>query len=148
MSDRHHSSIRNNIDSVKTSDHPPFSIFHRLRLVLWMPHQRYLALMLSIGLISMAAYFAQRAYVNGGLIEIDGVGALEAEFKVDINQADWSEIVVLPGVGKKLAQAIVEHRREKGPFDSPEALMDVSGIGEKKLELLRPYLLPLQSPHP
>jgi competence protein ComEA len=129
--------------SVGNYDVSSESFFRKLRLVLWAPHQRYVALILLAGLISMMAFFAHRAYVNRGLIEIEDSRPLQAEFKVDINQAEWAEIVILPGVGVKLAQAIVQHRREAGPFNSPESLMDVPGIGQKKMELLRPYLLPL-----
>ena len=71
---------------------------------------------------------------------------MQAEFKVDINSASWSEIMVLPGVGEKLARAIVDHRIQSGPFNSLDAVQDVTGIGEKKLEKLMPFLLPIDQP--
>ena len=40
------------------------------------------------------------------------------------------------GAGKR----IVAYRTEHGPFEGPEGLMEVSGIGEKKLEELRDYI--------
>ena len=82
--------------------------------------------------------------ITQGTIDIDRAHQSPAEFKLDINAADWSEIVVLPGVGEKLAKAIVEQRRVNGPFDSPEQIQRVPGIGEKKLEKIMPYLLPIQ----
>ena len=45
---------------------------------------------------------------------------------------------VLPPEG--LAKRIVDYRTEHGPFEGPEGLMEVSGIGEKKLEELRDYI--------
>ncbi len=51
-----------------------------------------------------------------------------------MNTASEEELEELPGVGEVLAAAIVRERTENGPFASPEDLMRVSGIGEKKLE--------------
>ena len=51
---------------------------------------------------------------------------------VDINTATVDELVTLPGVGKKLAERIVEARGEKR-FDSLEDLERVKGIGKKML---------------
>ena len=36
-----------------------------------------------------------------------------------------------------LAARIVAYRAENGPFETPEDLMEVSGIGQKKLEDIR-----------
>ena len=41
------------------------------------------------------------------------------------------------GVGPVLAQAIVDYRAEHGPFVSVDELLEVSGIGETKLEGIR-----------
>ena len=95
-------------------------------------------------LIGMSVFFLHRAQKHQGLIDIDREAPLHAEFKVDINSAQLGEIVVLPGVGKTLARAIVEHRQNTGPFENLEGLRDVPGIGEKKLEGLRAFLLPIQ----
>ena len=59
---------------------------------------------------------------------------------VDLNTAGVQELTTLPGIGESLAKRIVDYRTEHGPFESPEALMEVSGIGEKKLEELRDYV--------
>ncbi|MGA9598537.1 MAG: helix-hairpin-helix domain-containing protein [Acidimicrobiia bacterium] len=57
--------------------------------------------------------------------------------KIHINTATPSELEQLPGVGPVLAERIAAFRDENGPFDSVEDLLDVSGIGESKLEMLR-----------
>ena len=59
---------------------------------------------------------------------------------VDLNTAEAEEFATLPGIGEGLAKRIVDYRTEHGPFEGPEGLMEVSGIGEKKLEELRDYI--------
>lgn len=60
-----------------------------------------------------------------------------ADGKIHINTATAAELEQLPGVGPVLAGRIAAFRDENGPFDSVEDLLDVSGIGESKLEMLR-----------
>jgi competence protein ComEA len=59
---------------------------------------------------------------------------------VNINQATSAEFTHLPRVGAKLADRIVAHRKEHGPFRRIEDLMEVKGIGEKFFSTLKPYL--------
>lgn len=59
---------------------------------------------------------------------------------VDLNTAGVEELTTLPGIGESLAKRIIDYRSEHGPFESPEGLLEVSGIGEKKLEELRDYI--------
>lgn len=56
---------------------------------------------------------------------------------VSINQAGAKELESLPGIGPALAQRIVDHRAEHGPFASVDQLREVPGIGEAKLAALR-----------
>lgn len=59
--------------------------------------------------------------------------------KVNINTASAAELVLLPRIGLKVAERIVERRKEK-PFARPEDLMEVKGIGEKLFLSLKPYV--------
>ena len=56
---------------------------------------------------------------------------------LDPNTAPAEELAELPGIGEALAERIVAYRAENGPFETPEDLMEVSGIGQKKLEDIR-----------
>ena len=66
--------------------------------------------------------------------------ALAAEEVVNVNDADASQLSLLPRIGPALAGRIVEFRGENGKFSSPDDLMLVRGIGEKTMELLRPFV--------
>ncbi len=61
---------------------------------------------------------------------------------VNINTADAKTIAdALSGIGPSKAEAIVKYREEHGPFQAPEDLLEVSGIGEKSLENIKGDLL-------
>ncbi len=122
---------------------PREHLLNRLRVILSAPHQSLVARILFGSLIMMTTFFSYRWYMENGLVDIDRADPIRAEFKVDINSAEFGEIVALPGLGIKLAQAIVDHRREFGDFDSLHDLCHVPGIGEKTLESLKPYLVPI-----
>jgi len=55
---------------------------------------------------------------------------------LDLNRANVEELMTLPGIGPVLAERIVAHREEHGPFDAPECLLDVEGVGPATLERL------------
>ena len=57
-----------------------------------------------------------------------------------LNSATAQDLETLPGVGPVLAERIVAHRQQNGPFSVIEDLLDVSGIGEAKLATLRDQL--------
>jgi competence protein ComEA len=55
---------------------------------------------------------------------------------VNLNTADVATLDGLPGIGPVLAQRIVDHREQQGPFRQVEDLLDVAGIGPAILEHL------------
>jgi competence protein ComEA len=56
---------------------------------------------------------------------------------INVNTASATELEELPGIGEVIAQAILDHRTENGPFTSVDQLLDVSGIGDATLENIR-----------
>ena len=60
--------------------------------------------------------------------------------KVNINQATAAQLAMLPRIGEKVAERIVDYRKQHGNFSRPEDLMEVKGIGEKLFVLLKPYV--------
>jgi competence protein ComEA len=56
---------------------------------------------------------------------------------IDLNSADQGELAQVPGVGPKMAEAIVDHRRLHGPFKSVDELRNVRGVGPITFEKIR-----------
>lgn len=56
---------------------------------------------------------------------------------VNINLATVSELMTVPGIGKKKAQAIVAYRDTNGSFNSLDDLLNIEGIGTTTLNRLR-----------
>lgn len=59
---------------------------------------------------------------------------------LDINKATQIDLETLPGIGPKKAEAILAYRDQYGLFPTVESITNVSGIGEKTLENLRPLI--------
>lgn len=99
-------------------------------------HSRSAQFALAAVIVLLLGLLAYRGYGTG-------LGARPTETvstRFDLNRADRSELEQIPGVGPKLAQAIVEHRDEKGRFPSIEHLRDVKGVGPATFDKVRPYL--------
>ena len=60
---------------------------------------------------------------------------------VDINNADLSILMELPGIGRVTALNIIEYRTNNGPFSNFDELLQVKGIGAKKLEMLKQHVI-------
>ena len=52
--------------------------------------------------------------------------------RVNINSASADELEALPGIGRAIAERIVAHRSQHGPFRRVEHVMLVRGISERK----------------
>lgn len=61
--------------------------------------------------------------------------------KININSATAEELESLPGIGPVTARAIVEYRKQNGGFSSVDELLAVHGIGAKRLEQIRPFVV-------
>jgi competence protein ComEA len=105
--------------------------------------QAAVAALVVVAVIAVGGWWLSHGGWQGRLVEIDRADPLTARFEVDINSADWPELIQLPGVGPKLAQRIVQSRQTNGPFADHEDLRRVHGIGPKTLEQIRPYLRPM-----
>src|SRR5690554_1810446 len=65
---------------------------------------------------------------------------IAVEFPININEADQETLQHLPGIGPAYAKRIIEYREQIRGFTSIEELINVKGIGEKRLEKIRPLV--------
>ncbi len=60
--------------------------------------------------------------------------------KVNLNTATLEELQKLPRVGPKVAQRIIDYRKQNGSFKKIEEIMKVRGIGEKTFARMKDML--------
>ena len=77
--------------------------------------------------------------IAGSTIAADNAPASPAGV-VNLNTADAAQLSLLPRIGAKAAQRIIDYRREHGRFNKTSDLMQVKGIGDKKYRSLAAYL--------
>ena len=59
---------------------------------------------------------------------------------VDLDRARLHELVAVPGLGRRTAEAILIDRIRHGRFECLENLVRVDGIGPATVERVRPFL--------
>lgn len=66
--------------------------------------------------------------------------ALIKPYSIEINKADTTELIALPGIGNKLANRIINFRKKLGGFYSLEQLDEVYGLPDSTFDRLKTYL--------
>lgn len=65
---------------------------------------------------------------------------IPAENSININTAELTDFIKLPGIGEKTAQKIIEYRNTVKKFRSLKELLNVKGIGPSKFEKIKKYI--------
>ena len=94
-----------------------------------------MVMMLALGL-SVATAAAQ----TGNSRRTSAATQTTATAPVNLNTASAAQLEALPGIGKAMAERIVEYRQKNGAFKKAEDLMNVRGIGEKNFLKLKPLV--------
>ena len=69
------------------------------------------------------------------ILTISGTVWAKDTEKININTATVEQLVQLQRIGPSYAAKIIEYRKANGPFEKPEDIMKVSGIGPKTFEV-------------
>lgn len=72
-------------------------------------------------------------------VRISGIKSISLGVPIGINSATAEDLEALPGIGEKLALRIVSYRNENGRYKDMDALLEVNGMGKKKLSGIKPY---------
>lgn len=78
-----------------------------------------------------------RPYIELG--EIDGATKFVLGMPMDINRATAGDLELIPGIGKRTAQAIIEHREKTGKFTTMDDLNMINSLGVKKFGEAKKY---------
>jgi comEA protein len=88
----------------------------------------------------------ERAYVHIGKFdtravspERDGTAnhGVSLQKKININEAGPDELMAIRGIGKALADRIIEYRSLKGPFSALEDIKNIRGVGPSLYEKIK-----------
>jgi competence protein ComEA len=71
---------------------------------------------------------------------IPGALLVAASRRIDVNSADESDLLAVPGIGPRTAEKIIRHREQAGAFSCLDDLLRIPGIGKKKLATMATYL--------
>ena len=82
---------------------------------------------------------ADSKVTESAVSESSGDGTSDGDL-VNINTADTTMLQTLSGIGEKRAADIINYRETNGLFETVDDLDQVSGIGEKTMEKLRPLI--------
>lgn len=94
--------------------------------------QQTAAVVLAISTALLFGYSAVTKY--------DTPTAKPYKFSINVNAATQGELQMLPGIGPKLAESIIQYRDQHAPFNESIEIINVKGIGTKKFHAIKPYL--------
>lgn len=77
---------------------------------------------------------------NGNIIHGIKKKVIPASKTININSAPIGELTLLPGIGEKTAKSIIEYRMKHNKFKSVDEILNVNGIGDKKLNKIKKFI--------
>ena len=113
-----------------------FYLTHQERKVLFA-----LGALILLGSILRFSHFPLHTSSRQSLSQVNVPRQERTRRSININTASGRELEKLPGIGAVLAQRIIDYRLQAGPFAASDELKNVKGIGAKKLEAIKNYLI-------
>lgn len=90
---------------------------------LYVPYEDELT---AVGSVDAIAYGSEAADSDAS----SHASVYDSDGRLNINAADKTELMTLPGIGESKADAIISYRDEHGGFKSLEEIMQINGIKE------------------
>ena len=97
------------------------------------------ALLCLICFLGAAPVSHEYAGKDDGYVELSSTLNVVFTGSISPNTASAEELMTIPGIGEKTAQAIIDEREANGAYYFIQDLMAVKGIGQKKLEAFADY---------
>ena len=72
---------------------------------------------------------------------LEQVAQIQEAGPLPLNEATALQLQLLPSIGPKMAERILQYRGVHGPFKTLEELQKVRGIGVRTIEKLRPLVV-------
>ncbi|MCI7657456.1 ComEA family DNA-binding protein [Anaerotignum sp.] len=90
---------------------------------------------LAVIFLLVSGFWYSHLYYDGKVIQetapaVETVEVMVNE-RINLNTASKEELMLLDGIGEKMAERILAYREEYGPFAKIEDIQNVKGIGEK-----------------
>lgn len=91
-------------------------------------------------ILTLLVILAMAAVSTVSLSAAEKAAGAGADKLININSADATQLAKLPQVGPKMAQRILDYRKNSGGFKRVQDLLKVKGIGEKVFAKLQPLI--------
>ena len=112
----------------------------KARGILWMLFALSLTLLLGVFIgRNHTSHFV--AIPTNSDFEDNSTTGVNGDYRLDLNTATKVQLMELPGIGETTAARILDYREQNGRFSSTDELLNVEGIGEKKLLQIEPYIM-------
>ena len=109
-----------------------------LELNLTRQEKNTLLVVVAAALLGLGLSFLFKAVPSAGTIYAASFNT--GVSRININSAGKDQLIALPGIGPKIAEKIIDYRREKGKIYDIRELKQIKGIGDKKIENIKPFL--------
>lgn len=100
-----------------------------------------------VGMSLFSLYIYRRHTANSDRASQPASTAVTDEFgRININDATYSELLLVDGIGKEIANDILEFRSTYGIITDMNVLSEIDGIGDAKLEALKRHFFCYEQP--